>query len=193
MQEKIYASRRPCGSSTALSWFRGRISASPAHRYRSARGAPPRRLPLEDAAVPEPPARAVGPHRPGRRRRRGQGPGRGRPGHDVRLRLRRNPGADAGHPGLQPQYPEGPGRGPSLGRGAGPGARRQEPGDPALRRRPPGARDLHRRLDPAQGEPEPRPGRGHREALCRTGVAGRLHHRRDRVAHQPDRHLRHRR
>ena len=53
-----------------------------------------------------PPARPVGRHRHGRRRGRQQGRGRRRPGHHVRLRHRRDAGADAGDAAVFAQHPE---------------------------------------------------------------------------------------
>jgi hypothetical protein len=89
-------------------------------------------------------------HRAGRRCHRQQGRRRGRPGHHVRLCLRRDAGPHAGDALLQPQDPGEDGGGPPLGRGLLPGARRQEPGDAALRKRQAGRRDRHRRLHPAR-------------------------------------------
>ena len=63
------------------------------------------RLPLGPPRLRQPPAPAVGAYRAGRRRRREQGRRRRRPGHHVRLRLRRDPGPDAGDAPLQPQDP----------------------------------------------------------------------------------------
>ena len=45
-----------------------------------------------------------------------EGRGRRRPGHHVRLRHRRDAGADAGHPAVLPQHPAAPGRGAPLRR-----------------------------------------------------------------------------
>ena len=101
---------------------------------------------------------AVQRHRPGRgpRERRPPEHRRRRPGPDVRLRLRRNAGADAradllrapagGAPG-----PAAQGRPPAL-----PAPRRQEPGDHALRGRQ-AAQHRHRgAVDPAQPRAERR-------------------------------------
>ena len=57
------------------------------------------------ARLRQPPPPPVGAYRAGRRRRRQQGRGRRRPGHHVRLRLRRDPRPDAGDALLQPQDP----------------------------------------------------------------------------------------
>ena len=106
------------------------------HRLRAGR------LPLEDRRRIGLPARPVGRYRPGRRFRRQQGRGRRRPGHHVRLRLRRDAGADAGADLLRPQDPRGSQRRPQgegqRGRGLGP--RRQEPGHGPLRERQAGRR-----------------------------------------------------
>ncbi len=105
-----------------------------------------RRLGVHRSAVPR--------HRPGCRqgaraadhRRRGPAgrPGRRRPGPDVRLRLRRHPGAHAaadraGAPAVGP-----PQRGPQEQRARLPAPRRQDPGDHRLRRHHP-RRHRHRR------------------------------------------------
>ena len=108
------------------------------------------RLPLGKVRIHQPPARPVRPYRAGRRCRRQQGRRRGRSGHHVRLRHRRNPRSDARDALLQPQDPGAHGGGPPFGRGPVPRARRQEPGDAALRRQPAGRRDRDRRLDPAR-------------------------------------------
>ena len=73
-------------------------------------------------------ARIDGQHRPVRRR------GRGRPGHDVRLRVQRNAGAHA-HAD-RARAPAGPAArgGPPQRASAVPAAGRQDPGDGALRR-----------------------------------------------------------
>ena len=60
----------------------------------------------------QPSARPVRAYRAGRRRERQQGRGRRRPGHHVRLRLRRDAGPDAGDALLQPQDPRADGRRP---------------------------------------------------------------------------------
>ena len=90
--------------------------------------------------------------RPGRQPR----PGRRRPGPDVRLRLRRDAGADAGADLLRPPAGRAPG-GPAQRRPpavAAPG--RQEPGHAALRRRQ-AALDRHRgAVDPALARDERR-------------------------------------
>ena len=59
-----------------------------------------------------------------------QGRGRRRPGHHVRLRLRRDPRPDAGDHPLFAPHPRAPGRGPPRRRAPLPRARCQEPGDP---------------------------------------------------------------
>ena len=75
------------------------------------------------------PARPVRRHRPGRRRRRQQGRGRRRPGHHVRLRLQRDPGADAGaDPATRTRSCAGWRRPATAGQAAAARARRQEPG-----------------------------------------------------------------
>ena len=70
-----------------------------AHRLR-ARG-----IPLGPLRLLQPSSPAVGPYRAGRRCGRQQGRGRRRPGHHVRLRLRRDARPDAGDARLQPQDP----------------------------------------------------------------------------------------
>ena len=83
-------------------------------------------LQLGDAPGPQLHPRPVRAHRPGRRRRRGQGGGRRRPGDHVRLRDRRDPGADAGADPLCPCGAAAARRGPQERRGAAARAGRQE-------------------------------------------------------------------
>jgi hypothetical protein len=61
---------------------------------------------------PEPPPRPVRAYRAGRRRKRQQGRGRGRSGHHVRLRDRRDAGPAAGHALLFAPHPRAAGRRP---------------------------------------------------------------------------------
>ena len=70
------------------------------------------RLPLGEGQGRGAPARAVAGHRPGRRCGGQQGRGRRRSGHHVRVRLHRDPGADAGADPARPQYPAGHGARP---------------------------------------------------------------------------------
>ena len=153
-------------------------------------------LPLGQGQVRLPPARPVGPHRPGRRRLRQEGRGRRRPGHHVRLRLERDARADAGHPAVLPQHPEAPGRGPPLAASTAPGARRQEPGHPAATRTASRSRHLDRASRPSTRSAGLSPRRASRaivEALRPRGAARGPDHQEDQVARQPDRQLRDRR
>ena len=106
-------------------------------------------LQLGDAPGPQLHPRPVRAHRPGRRRRRRQGGGRGRPGHHVRLRDRRDARADAGADPLRPR-----GAAPAVGgaqerRGAAARAGRQGAAVAALRRRQAGRGLVPGALDPA--------------------------------------------
>ena len=90
------------------------------------------------------PRPAVARHRPGRLRGRGpaQGAGRRRPGHDVRLRLRRDAGADAGADPARAPADRAPPRLLRERRARLPAPRRQVPGDGRVRGRP---AEAHRR------------------------------------------------
>ncbi len=118
----------------------------PRHRLR------PGRLQLAQRADRLPAARPEHRHRRRRGQRRQQGRGRGRPGHHVRLRLHRDPGADAGADPLRAPDPAAHQGRPAGGR---PGRRRaaagrEEPGHAEIRRRQAGPRHQHRALDPAR-------------------------------------------
>ena len=106
-------------------------------------------LPLGQPARAQLHPRPVRAHRPGRRRRRRQGGGRGRPGHHVRLRHRRDPRADAGADPLLARHPPPPRRGAQERRRGPPRPRRQGAALAALRRRQAGRGLLPRALDPA--------------------------------------------
>ena len=80
---------------------------------------------------------------------REEGRGRGRPGHHVRLCLRRDAGTDAGAALLLPQDPEAAGRRPPLRQGKGAGPRCQEPGQRHLQERQAGRRQPDRGVAPA--------------------------------------------
>ena len=75
-----------------------------------------------------------------------EGRGRGRPGHHVRLCLRRNAGADAGADLLRAPHPAGALRCPPLRQGEGARTRRQEPGDGPVQERQAGRRHADRRV-----------------------------------------------
>ena len=179
--------RGPGGRAGAGRGHRPRLR--PRHRLR-AEG-----LPLGDAARPQLHPRAVRAHRPGRRRRRGQGRGRGRPGHHVRLRGRRDPGADAGADPLRPCDPAPARRGAQVrrrSRGSGPDAKSQ------LSLRYAGGKPVEvsslvlstQHLDEDDDQRRrPRDGR----ALHPRGPARGLADREHRLARQPDRQLRDRR
>ena len=81
---------------------------------------------------------------------RQQGRGRRRPGHHVRLCLRRNARADAGADLLRAPDPAGAVRGArARARQASARSRRQEPGDRAVQERQAGRRHPDRRVAPA--------------------------------------------
>ena len=110
--------------------------------------------------------RAVARHRPGRRprlrgaRRRhrpARHPGRRRPGDDGRLRLQRDPRADAGPDRPGPPAVAPPGRGPALRGRPLPAPRRQDPGHRRVRGPQAGAAGHRGRVHPA------RPRRRHRD------------------------------
>ena len=111
--------------------------------------------------------RAVAQHRPGRRqclrgpgrhRWRGspQRPGGGRPGDDVRLRLRRDARPDAAPHLAGPPAGPAPGPGAAGGRAALPASRRQDPGQRDLRGRQAGGPGDGAHLDPARPRRRPR-------------------------------------
>ena len=161
----------------------------PGHRLRTGR------LPLARRQDRGPAACAVGRHRPGRRRRRQQGRGRGRPGHHVRLRLPRDAGAHAGAALLRAQdsardlaTPAPPA--PKRRSGPTPRARSRCAIGTASRSRRPQIVVSHQHLvESLTSEDVARS----RAPVRERRAAGRLDHAQDRLAHQPDRQVLHRR
>src|SRR5574343_246979 len=135
-------------------------------------------------------------HRPGRQQglRRRSRPGRRRPGPDVRLRLRRNPVADAAAdlpvapPGRTPGH-AAQGRPPALGP-----PRRQVAGHHQVRRRQPLLHRHRRAVLPAFARHQPGgPARGDHRTDHQAGAAQGTDQGRHQVPGQPDRPLRRRR
>ena len=122
-----------------------------------------------------------------------EGRGRRRPGHHVRLRHRRDAGADAGADPVRPRFAAPARRRPAFRRAVPARARREEPVHPALCRRPAGRRHLGRALDPACRGPSRRTTSGDRPALRAGDPARGLDVPGGRVLRQPDRQVRDRR
>ena len=128
--------------------------------------------------------------RPRRRAR----PGRRRPGHDVRLRLPRDPELMPLPIALAHRLAAAPGRGPQGRLAALPAAGRQDAGHGRVRARRAQGRPDHRRGRPARrGGRHRAPPRRHHRAGHQPGRAAQPAARRPDDPRQPDRPLRHRR
>ena len=149
------------------------------------------------ASAASPPTSPWASTRPSRRRQAGRGRPRHRrrrPGHDDRLRLRRDARVHARRHRLRPPPHPPPRRGAQERHAALAAPRRQEPGHGRVRLRQAEARRHRRHLDPARARDQPgRDPAADQGARHQAGDRPRPAGRRHQVLHQPHRPLRHRR
>ena len=150
-------------------------------------------IPLAKGGRPDLRARPVEGHRDRCGRGRQQGRRCRRSRHNVRVRLPRDRGVDAGAHPLRPRHPSVAICCPPFRRRTRTGSRRQEPGHSPIRERQAGARRFGGGLRPARPRTRPRSGARHRQASRGRRTSAGMDVRRGAFLRQSHRTVRHRR